>query len=76
MRLTKVTEGEVITDAGGGRYATSVGGTLTGRGADFILIDDPIKPEEATSDKARQAVNEWYRSTLLSRLDDKQRSVL
>ncbi|HOX69828.1 MAG TPA: phage terminase large subunit [Burkholderiaceae bacterium] len=76
VRLTKVTEGEVITDAGGGRYATSVGGTLTGRGADFILIDDPIKPEEATSDKARQAVNEWYRSTLLSRLDDKQRSVL
>ena len=76
VRLSKVTEGEVTTEAGGGRYATSVDGTLTGRGADFILIDDPIKPEEARSDKTRQKVNEWYRNTLLSRLDDKQRSVL
>jgi hypothetical protein len=29
--------------------ATSVGGVLTGRGADFIIIDDPLKPEEALS---------------------------
>jgi predicted phage terminase large subunit-like protein len=76
VRFTKVTENEVNTDHGGLRLATSVGGTLTGRGADFILIDDPIKPEDAQSDKARQGVNDWYRSTLLSRLDDKQRSVL
>ena len=76
VRLTKTTEGELVTDQGGSRYATSVGGTLTGRGADFIIIDDPIKPEDARSDRARNAVNDWYRSTLLSRLDDKQRSVL
>ena len=56
--------------------ATSVGGTLTGRGGDFILIDDPIKPEDALSQRARESVNEWFRSTLLSRLDDKQKSVL
>jgi predicted phage terminase large subunit-like protein len=76
VRLTKVTEGEVTTDQGGFRFATSVGGTLTGRGADFIIIDDPIKPDDARSDKARTATNEWYRSTLLSRLDDKERGVL
>jgi predicted phage terminase large subunit-like protein len=76
VRLTKATEGELVTDQGGFRLATSIGGTLTGRGADYIIIDDPIKPEDATSDKARQAVNEWYRSTLLSRLDDKAFSVL
>jgi predicted phage terminase large subunit-like protein len=76
VRLSKVTEGEVVTEDGGFRYATSVGGTLTGRGADFIIIDDPTKPEEAASDKARMAVNDWFRSTLLSRLDDKARSVL
>lgn len=76
VRPTKLTENEFVTDAGGGRYATSVGGTLTGRGGDFILVDDPIKPEDAYSDKARQSVNEWFRSTLLSRLDDKQKSVL
>ena len=76
VQPTKMTESEFVTDVGGTRYATSVGGTLTGRGGDFIIIDDPIKPEEAHSDKARESTNEWYRSTLLSRLDDKKRSVL
>jgi predicted phage terminase large subunit-like protein len=71
-----MTESEFATDLGGSRYATSVGGTLTGRGGDFIIIDDPIKPEDAFSDKARASINEWYRSTLLSRLDDKAKSVL
>jgi hypothetical protein len=45
---------------------------LTGRGADFIIIDDPLKPEEALSETQRQAVNEWYDHTLYSRLNDKQ----
>lgn len=76
VKLTKCTETEAVTDQGGSRYATSVGGTLTGRGADFVIIDDPIKPEDAYSDKARNGVNDWYKSTLLSRLDDKRRSVL
>jgi hypothetical protein len=40
------------------RIATSVGGVLTGRGADIIIIDDPLKPEEALSDAHRQAANE------------------
>jgi len=76
VRPTKVTESEFATGAGGYRYAASIGGSLTGRGGDFIIIDDPIKPEEAQSDKARQSTNDWFRSTLLSRLDDKARSVL
>ena len=76
VRPTKMTENEFATDVGGSRYATSVGGTLTGRGGDFIIIDDPIKPEDAFSDKGRNSVNEWHRSTLLSRLDDKAKSVL
>jgi predicted phage terminase large subunit-like protein len=76
VRLTKVTANEVVTDQGGFRFATSVGGTLTGRGADAILIDDPIKPQDALSDSARNNVNNWFRSTLLSRLDDKERSIL
>ena len=45
--------------------ATSVGGVLTGRGA------DPLKPEEALSQAQRQAANEWYDHTLYSRLNDK-----
>lgn len=76
VKVLKSTETEFVTDQGGYRYATSIGGTLTGRGGDFIIIDDPIKPEDTYSDKVRQSTNEWYKSTLLSRLDDKQRSVL
>ena len=44
---------------------------LTGRGADLIVIDDPLKPEEALSQTQRQAANEWYDHTLYSRLNDK-----
>lgn len=55
----------------GTRMATSVGGVLTGRGADLIIIDDALKPDEALSETRRKAVNDWYDNTLLSRLNDK-----
>ena len=44
---------------------------MSGRGADIIVIDDPLKPEEALSQTQRQAANEWYDHTLYSRLNDK-----
>lgn len=56
------------TTRGGGRYAATVGGTLTGRGGNWIIIDDPIKPTDANSDLIRNKVNDWYGSTLYSRL--------
>src|SRR5271166_3881168 len=49
--------GEFETTQQGCRRATSVGGVLTGRGADLIIIDDPLKPEEALSQAQRQAAN-------------------
>lgn len=67
----KDTELEIMTMAHGGRLATSVGGTITGRGGDLIIIDDPIKPQDAYSEISRQGVIDWYRNTALSRLDDK-----
>jgi len=69
----KNTESEFVTTAGGFRLATSVGGVLTGRGADFIIIDDPQKPEEALSDAQRKAVNSWYDATLYTRQNNKER---
>jgi hypothetical protein len=51
--------------------AVSVQGTLTGRGGDLIIIDDPIKPDDALSESLRTAVNSWFITTLLSRLDNK-----
>jgi predicted phage terminase large subunit-like protein len=67
---------EFDTTAQGSRLATSVGGVLTGRGADLIIIDDPLKPDEALSQAHRQAANEWFDHTLYSRLDDKQRGAI
>jgi len=61
---------EFETTAQGCRLATSVGGVLTGRGADMIIIDDPLKPEDALSQTQRQAANDWFDHTLYSRLND------
>ena len=49
MRLKTETRTEAITTRGGGRAALSVGGSITGRGADFIIIDDPLKAEDGAS---------------------------
>jgi hypothetical protein len=40
---------------------------LTGRGSDVIVIDDPLKPDEALSETQRKTVNDWYGHTLISR---------
>lgn len=67
---------DFMTMAQGTRMATSVGGVLTGRGADFIVIDDPIKPEDALSEPVRQRGNEWFDHTVLSRLNDKEKGCI
>ena len=68
----KNSETEIELTARGFRLATSVGGTLTGRGGDIIVIDDPLKPDDALSEAKRSAANQWFTNTLLSRLDDKR----
>jgi hypothetical protein len=59
------------TTHGGRRLATSVGGVLTGRGADMIVLDDPQKADEALSETSRKATQTWFDNTLRSRLNDK-----
>jgi hypothetical protein len=45
------------------------GGPITGRGADLLLIDDPIKDaEEARSEMTRRTLHEWYSSVAYTRL--------
>jgi len=73
---TKNTEFEVVTTQNGFRLATSVDGTLTGRGGDVLIIDDPLKPLDALSDSKRERVNNWYRNTVVSRLDDKREGAI
>ena len=62
---------EFATTCGGFRLSTSVGGTLTGRGGNFVIIDDPMKAQDAFSQPARETPREWFGQTLLSRLDNK-----
>jgi predicted phage terminase large subunit-like protein len=66
----RLTVDEFRTTRQGYRIATSVGGALTGRGGNLILIDDPLKAGEANSEAARETLWTWYQSTLSSRLDD------
>jgi predicted phage terminase large subunit-like protein len=72
MRLARETDSEIHTTLRGRRYATSIQGTLTGRGGNLFIIDDPLKPGDAVSQVSRERVIEWYRSTLVTRPDDKQ----
>lgn len=64
------------TTEGGSRFSTSVGGVLTGRGADIIVIDDPLKADEALSDARRNGVNEWYDNTLRSCLNNQEEGAI
>ncbi len=54
----------------GFRLATSVGGTVTGEGGDFLVLDDPHKPEEAQSDAVRESMLDWHDSTWTTRVND------
>lgn len=73
---TRASENQFFTTAGGFRMATSTGGTLTGRGGDLIVLDDPLKAEDAYSETARSALYEWAMHTLFTRLDDKARGAI
>jgi hypothetical protein len=76
LSTEKQSVNEFITTAQGFRLSTSVGGVLTGRGGDLIILDDPLKPDEALSETRRNAVNEWYDNTLSSRLNSKENGII
>lgn len=67
---------EFITTEDGYRFASSMGGSVLGRGADLIIIDDPIKADAALSEAERRRVNEFYDNTLYTRLNDKGRGAI
>lgn len=61
--------GKWRTEQGGSYTAVGVGGPITGRGADVLLIDDPIKNrEEAESEVVREKIWAWFTSTAFTRL--------
>lgn len=64
------------TTMNGYRFATSVGGTLTGEGGDILIIDDPHNPQEILSDKYRGNTLNWYSNTFSSRLNDRKNGAI
>lgn len=64
------TKSKFCTTQGGFRLATSTGGMLTGEGADLIIIDDPSSASDVFSRKRRAKTYEWFKSCLLSRLNN------
>ena len=67
---------DFTTTERGGRMAVSTGGGITGRGGDILIIDDPLKPDEALSEVTRKNVNEWFHGTAYTRLDSKRHGAI
>ncbi len=87
MKLKKDAQGKKkwFNELGGGVYATASGGAITGFGAGVaesktfagaIIIDDPLKPDDANSDAKRGSVNERYNSTIRSRVNDRETPII
>ena len=70
--IVRDTENDLHTRQGGYRFATAVGGTVTGIGADLIIIDDLMKAQDALFPEARGRAHRFVDETLLTRLDDKR----
>jgi predicted phage terminase large subunit-like protein len=68
----KNTEMELATTLNGYRFATTIEGSLAGRGGDILIIDDPHKPGEVVYATRRDRVHRWFCDTALPALDDKQ----
>jgi len=73
--LDKKSEGWLTTTKGGYRYATAVGSDITGFRPTEIIVDDPIEPEEGTSELKKQKLRSWISSSVLTRFEDNAKSV-
>ena len=60
--------GRWTTNQGGESFYAGVGGAITGRGADLLIIDDPVSEQDALSPTAMDGVYEWYTSGPRQRL--------
>jgi predicted phage terminase large subunit-like protein len=61
----------------GGFLSAGVGGSITGFGADLVIIDDPIKgAAEANSELVRESLKDWYQQDLRTRLEKNGRIVI
>lgn len=69
--------GRWATEAGGTYYAAGVGGTITGKRGDLVIIDDPIRTrEDADSEGIRNKHWKWYIDDLQTRLKPNAKKII
>lgn len=69
VRRDVASTSEWITTKGGGMITAGVGGPITGRGGDLMIIDDPVKNMTDARSRQKQETNaDWYRSVIRTRL--------
>jgi predicted phage terminase large subunit-like protein len=62
---------EFMNTRRGHMIATSIGGSITGKGGSRIVVDDPHNPTQAESDAQREGALAYFSRTLSTRLDNK-----
>ena len=62
LREDAKAKGKWETNHGGEYFAAGVGGAITGRGADLLIIDDPHTEQDSLSEGAMERAYEWYTS--------------
>lgn len=67
---------DFYTTLNGYVFATSIDGTMTGKGFEYILIDDPLKADQAYSEAHSNKVINWFTNTLPSRVNDQKEGVI
>lgn len=66
-----------LKDYGGGMFAVGAGGSITGRGADLLIIDDPIKNNlRLHKPDFMRGLLDWFRSTAYTRLEPNGAAIL
>ena len=76
LREDQNSKGYFVNNAGGMRYAVGTGGNIMGRHGHFVIVDDPLDPEEALSDVELATANRHVLGTLPTRVVDKEVSVI
>ncbi len=72
FEIKRATDQRVTTTLNGYRVASSIQGSITGVGADLIILDDPLKAQDTYSKAIRENVNQTYDNAIYSRLDKKK----
>lgn len=66
-----------LTRRRGGMFTTGLGGALTGKGANLLIIDDPVKnDQQALSPTYRKRAKDWYRATARTRVENPGASIV